>query len=230
VAAAAAEAHPTVGDSDDTYMSFALEPQGPWSTPAKVFPGWHGSDTNFAPLILPNGSLLAIWRSWEATGSRCFLATATHWRNISTYTQHHREVISVDLGTAGTEDPFLYMDAAGHFHAVFHHMYGEGTEKQWWLDTCGGHAYSRDGIEWEYSGVAWGNAEHPLGNVVRYSDGTNFSMTRRERPHLIFDGEGRPCQLTNAAQYGPGKLPGVLGDNGDASFTMVQPIRTSRPA
>ena len=67
----------------------------------------HGSDTNFAPLILKNGSLLAIWRSWEATGSRCFLATATDWREPSTYVQHHDEVISTDLGTAGTEDPFV---------------------------------------------------------------------------------------------------------------------------
>ena len=52
-----------------------------------VFPDWVGSDTNFAPLILPNGSLLAIWRSWEATGSRCFLATAADWRNASSYKQ-----------------------------------------------------------------------------------------------------------------------------------------------
>jgi hypothetical protein len=33
--------------------------------------------------------------------------------------------------------------------------------------------------------------------------------------------------MENAAQYGQGKLPGTLGDNGDASFTctMVQPIQ-----
>jgi len=62
---------------------------------------------------------------------------------------------------------------------------------------------------------------------VVYTDGTNFSMTRRERPHFIFNGAGQPTHLTNAAQYGPGKLPGTLGDNGDASFTMVQPIRTA---
>ena len=213
------------GDADPTYMSFARAPHGPWSTPQAIFPDWKGSDTNFAPLILEDGSLLGLWRSWEATGSRVFLATAPDWRNVSSYVQHHDEVISVDLGTAGTEDPFLYRDDAGHFHAVFHHMFGEGTSTQWWLDTCGGHAFSRDGLTWEYSGVAWGNAEHPHGNAVHFTDGSKFSFTRRERPHLIFGSDGAPSLLTSAAQYGPGKLPGALGDNGDASYTMVQPIQ-----
>ena len=222
----AAKRRRLMGDADDTYMSWAPKPEGPWSTPQKVFPHYHGSDTNFAPLILPNGSMLAIWRSWDDNGSRCHLARAADWKNVSTYVQDHAEVISTDLGAMGTEDPFLYTDADGHFHAVFHHMNGEGTQDQWWLDTCGGHAFSRDGAEWTYSGVAWGNAEHPHGNAVQYTDGTSFSFTRRERPHLIFDGAGQPTHLTNAAQYGPGKLPGELGDNGDASYTMVQPIRT----
>ena len=215
------------GNASPTYMSYAMAPQGPWSEPQAIFPGWHGSDTNFAPLILRNGSLLALWREWGAMGSRIFLARAADWRNVSTYVQSHDEIISTDLGTAGTEDPFLYMDENGAFHAIFHHMYGEGTEKTWWLDTCGGHAFSRDGLRWEYSGVAWGNAEHPHLNKVTYTDGSTFSFTRRERPHLIFNRDGSPALLTNAAQYGLGKNPRPAGaDNGDASFTMVQPIQS----
>lgn len=80
-------------------------------------------------------------------------------------------------------------------------------------------------VRWQ--GVAWGNAQHPRGNTVAFTDGTNFSFTRRERPHLVFNHEGAPALLTNAAQYGHGKLPGTIGDNGDASYTMVQPIRAS---
>ena len=213
-----------VGDSDPTWMSYASSPDGPWSEPKRVFADWHGSDTNFAPLILRNGSLLAIWRSWEATGSRCFLATAADWRDPATYAQRHEEVISTDLGTAGTEDPFVYQDAGGHFHAVFHHMYGEGTRTQWWLDTDGGHAFSRDGVKWTYSGVAWGNAEHPRETPVAFSDGGAFTFTRLERPHLVFDADGAPTHLLNAAQYGPGKDPGTAGDNGDATYTLVRPI------
>ena len=40
---------------------------------------------------------------------------------------------------------FLYVDDDGYYHAVFHHMYGTGTEHQWWLDATGGHAFSKDG-------------------------------------------------------------------------------------
>ena len=96
-----------------------------------------------------------------------------------TYVQHHREIISTDLGTAGTEDPFVYLDAAGHFHAIFHHMYGQGTATQWWLDTDGGHAFSRDGLEWTYGGVAWGDPQHPRGQAVHFTDGGSFAFTRR---------------------------------------------------
>ena len=213
------------GDSSPTWMSYAPTPYGPWSVPAHIFPKWVGSDTNFAPLILPNGSLVGLWRSWEATGSRVFTVTASSWREPDTYIQHHHEVISTDLGTAGTEDPFVYLDGDGHFHAIFHHMYGEGTSTQWWLDTDGGHAFSHDGLEWTYSGVAWGNAQHPRGQAVNFTDGTSFAFTRRERPHFIFDAAGNPAYLTNAAQYGPGKLPAVKpADNGDASYTLIQPI------
>ena len=54
------------------------------------------------------------------------------------------------------------MDADGHYHAVFHHMYGTGTKTQWWLDATGGHAFSRDGFEWVYTGVAWCVARHSI--------------------------------------------------------------------
>ena len=40
---------------------------------------------------------------------------------------------------------FLYVDDDGYYHAVFHHMYGTGTEDQWWLDATGGHAFSKNG-------------------------------------------------------------------------------------
>ena len=50
-------------------------------------------------------------------GSRQYLATASDWRDLSTYTQHHTELFP-DLGAAGTEDQFVYMDSDGNYHAV----------------------------------------------------------------------------------------------------------------
>ena len=62
-----------------------------------------GSDTNFAPLILPNGSFVGMWRHWGGGngGSRMFLATGADWKDPSSYTQHHTELFP-DLGSCGT--------------------------------------------------------------------------------------------------------------------------------
>merc|ERR1711988_294945 len=50
-----------VRDTSPSWMSWANRPEGPWSTPQQLFPDYVGSDTNFAPVIFSNGSLLAIW-------------------------------------------------------------------------------------------------------------------------------------------------------------------------
>mmetsp|Transcript_5327 Transcript_5327/g.7850 ORF Transcript_5327/g.7850 Transcript_5327/m.7850 type:complete len:494 (+) Transcript_5327:157-1638(+) len=212
-------------DTDPSYMSYSINPEGPWSDPQIVFPDYVGTDTNFAPVIFPNGTLLAIWRTWkDYRGSRCHIAIGDNWKDTSTYKQYMFELFP-DLGPAGTEDPFLYLDKEGNVHAIFHHMYGQNTQTQWWLLAEGGHAFSRDGVEWTYTGVAWGDPfARKLGDVVKYKDGSTFRFTRRERPHFILDDEGYPTHLITAAQYGTGKIPTEVGDNGDASYTLIQEI------
>jgi hypothetical protein len=270
-------------DSSPTWMSYAAAPEGPWSEPQQVFPGWHGSDTNFAPLILQNGSLLGLWRSWEATGSRVFLASAPDWRNVSSYVQHHEEVVSVGLGTAGTEDPFLYLDegggcvgevhsctdsaksshGGGHFlrsqvpcglppyvrrghghRVVARHVWRarlldgrgalgvrrRGVGQREPPEGPGGAPASAGNLPYRTVGTNRFNSTHPPGAPsliwqVHFSDGSDFVFTRRERPHLLFDEAGAPTFLASAAQYGTGEDPGTTGDNGDASYTMLQPIR-----
>jgi hypothetical protein len=160
------------------------------------------------------------------------LATATDWKNMSSYTRHKVELF-LDLGAAGTEDQFVYMDDDGNYHAVFHHMYGTGTKTQWWLDATGGHAFSRNGWEWTYTGVSWGNAtsryntKEGQGAFITFSDGTTTRFTRLERPHLIFKTNqmvGDPIFLTNSAQYGNSTNPEGASANGDACYTLVRPI------
>lgn len=215
-------------------MSFAANPNGPWSTPEKIFADYNGGDTNFAPLILKNGSIVAMWRHWGGGngGSRQFLATASDWKDTSTYIQHHTELFP-DLGAAGTEDQFIYMDDDGYYHAVFHHMYGTGTETQWWLDATGGHAFSRDGWSWTYTGVAWGNATSRYntpegqGAKITFTDGSVVKFTRLERPHLAFKTNqmvGDPIYLINSAQYGNGTNPGSASHNDDACYTLIRPV------
>ena len=113
-------------------------------------------------------------------------------------------------------------------------MYGSGTKTQWWLDATGGHAFSRDGFDWTYTGVAWGDAlgryNTPAGQGadIKFDDGSTIRFTRVERPHLIFAGRqfrGDPTHLITSAQYGPGTDPGTGAHNDDACYTLIQPVR-----
>ena len=94
-----------VEGGSDSYISYTSDPYGNWSAPKKMFPDYQGGDTNFAPVILSNGSVVAMWRHWGGGngGSRMFLATAKDWKDPASYVQHQVELFP-DLGAAGTED------------------------------------------------------------------------------------------------------------------------------
>lgn len=101
------------------------------------------------------------------------------------------------------------------------------------LDATGGHAFSRDGWTWTYTGVAWGNATaryntpQGQGATVHFTDGSMEKFTRLERPHLIFKTNlmvGDPIFLVNSAQYGNGTNPGTGSHNDDACLTLIQPV------
>ena len=91
-----------------------------------------GSDTNMAPLIFPNGSLHAMWRSFAPTpshdwfGSKLHLLSAARWDDPATYTAHSENVfpsLSDPTGTNGAEDPFMWRSPSdGVFHVVLHNM------------------------------------------------------------------------------------------------------------
>ena len=86
----------------DTYMVHSKSPFGPWSEPVRVLRAntskWAGRevliDTNLAVTIMPDNSVVGIWRKCENTiGTVCesecctfpHLLTATDWRDPSTY-------------------------------------------------------------------------------------------------------------------------------------------------
>ena len=118
-----------------------------------------------------------------------------------------------------------------------HPRYGTGTLDQWWLDATGGHAFSTNGWDWTYTGVAWGdamaryNTADGQGAVVEFEGKGTFTFTRLERPHLLFangDGsqlQGDPTHLICAAQYGNGTDPGTGALNDDATYTIVIPVQ-----
>ena len=100
---------------------------------------------------------------------------------------------------------FLYADARGAYHALFHQMYQ--------CDTCTAHAFSTDGTSWTYPGTAADATAH-------YRDGSSETYGHCERPHMIFAKDGvTPVALTNGV-----KIQGLTND--DQSFTLLRPLRT----
>eukprot|EP01084_Bolivina_argentea_P270673 460311_1 len=180
---------------------------GPWYRTV-IFPERSPSfpDTNLAGVILNNGSFVGFLRLWT-TGSEIHLVTSNNWKNGSDYIQHS-QILFPQLVPALAEDPFLWLDCNGGYHAIFHNMSPDDLQT-----LCGGHAYSADGVNWIYGGSAFGN-------TVQFTDNTDFTFSRRERPHLVFgDDKCTPIALTNGAQYG--------GQYGDATYTLLQPVKSS---
>jgi len=155
--------------------------------------------TNPSAYVFDNGTALLAYRYNDADGNeRIGLARATHWSG--TYSIVHQPLFSESW--AVDEDPYIWRDTRGNFHMLTHHFHPQG----------GFHAFSRDGLDWTYGGLAY--------NVtVEWDDGTKMDMKRRERPELVFDSKGVPLLLFNGVEPNPTLL--------DFSFGMVQPIKTT---
>ena len=101
------------------------------------------------------------------------------------------------------EDPFLYTDARGHFHIIYH-TYGTLQQPNTTSAnaTCArpsvsAHVYSEDGFDWH---VGW---TPPYTSQVKFDDGETQVLATRERPKLFFsraaDGELQMTHLITGA-------------------------------
>jgi hypothetical protein len=174
-------AGPAIEVSPPTYMAYSktVDPRGEWSTPAEILMPKPQMDINAAPVILPDGSVVGLWRDHHPSKkySTPHLFHATNWSDPKTYTYSSEPVFSTKDVKGPIEDMFLYRDKRGGFHCLFHLMYG--------CDNCGSHAFSTDGARWTYTGVAYTS-------LTKYTDGSTVEYPYCERPHLIFDHTGDP--------------------------------------
>ena len=197
-----------------TFMTTASKPEGPWAKHHQLVIGledWHTRDANLAAVILENGSLVGLFRASPpgSGGSRIHLATAVKYSDPSTWTLHEADLFApLASGEPFTaEDPFVYRDAKGRFHAIFHQFAG-CVDAGATIPACGSHAYSADGKAWTYGGVAFNR-------TVQFTDGSSFDFNRRERPHLVFAKDGTtPLALSSGVTY----------DGVGHAYTLVQPI------
>ena len=145
-------------------------------------------------------------------GQACFSVphpvVASDWKTVSTYRYSINTIAGAALPVAkkqlrwlfgseytvtqaakGIEDPMVYKDANGVYHAIFHDMFekcsGAGCKAP--RDNVA-HAYSTDGISWIYTGAAL-----PLVNQgenympeVSFTDGTKMGLAC-ERPQFVVE-------------------------------------------
>ena len=190
-----------------------------WSKPQLVLERTPQMDTNFAAVINKDGSLIGLWRDHHLSAgvkgkSTMHLAQATNWKHPSTYTHSMNDLLFGDNGIenpGGVEDPFIYVDSRGNYHALFHMLYPSHPYSN------GGHAYSQNGLNWTWTGQAYD------GNVT-YTDGSRI-VANGDRPHLLFDESGKiPVALTTSASTGWG-APGMEIDQ---TFTLLRPLRKTK--
>ena len=182
-------------------MAVAPGPAGPWDSfeIPQLSVSW---DWNFAIAIRGDGSAVGLIRAgmvWRAPPG--MWANASAWEPVGGVPEGPQ--LPDD---SNVEDPMVWIDAKGRLHAVFHNMEPNTGE----VAYCGVHAFSESGEAWTSGGWAFGAN-------VNFTDGSSFTFSRRERPHLLFNGDGSLRALSNGVQYGG-------GGQGDGIFTLVQPI------
>lgn len=185
-----------------TRMSYARAPQGPWTTPVLV-PAPTQGDTNLACIIRKNGSLVCLGRPGLG------MMNAPDWRNVSSYKWH-------DIHYGQGEDPMMWQDVTSDGGEVLHAV----THGGGWGQPFGYHYFSVDG------GFTWsGTGKKVYENVVELASGGSKILSRRERPHVVLNAQGKllgltngvteawPCTLQEEPDRPPCKHPVVPGHN-----------------
>ena len=184
-----------------------------WSEPEIIFHNGNAVDvdTNFAATILKNGSLVGLLRD-SPDASIIYLVTASNWKDPNTYIMHDNKPLFPQLIQWYAEDPSIWIDCNGNFHGLFHNLQTDGNDIN---NIVGAHAFSKDGINWIWSGFSYGPN-------VEFTDGTTMNFHSLERPHIILDGNDG-CSvvgLTNGAFPGDGNT----GYINDQVYTLLQPV------
>ncbi|KAF2819800.1 hypothetical protein CC86DRAFT_449825 [Ophiobolus disseminans] len=120
-----------------------------------------------------------------------------------------------DYSRTWAEDPFVWRDKRGHWHALAHWMIDIVEKNGTKYPRVGAHMYARtlEG-EWTFK------LQEAFNSTVTFTDGSVETFNRRERPKLFFsdDGELTPLYLVSGVQ--------ALGST-TTSYTLIQPVGTA---
>lgn len=156
-------------------------PNGPWEiydTPG-VF-----SKTNPGPLLWPNGTLSMYYRASAHNVGPCS-SESIGFAQCQSLLGNCTDIKN-PLFLHTSEDPSVFIDHRGNFHMLTNALPGGCKPKK----VAGGHAWSRDGWNWSEPRVGAFNT------TVIFTDGSNMTCSRRERPQMMLDNQGKPSFLS----------------------------------
>ena len=197
------------------YVHHAASLAGPWLRENFPNPPAGGNDSdigwgndNPSLYIYPNGTVLMLTRRYQPPKlgaephDTIWLVTAPSWKGPYRFVSDTPVLMDRATGQPtreNMEDPCLWRNARGHFHALFH--FGHR------------HAWSADGLHWS------------VGNTSVWDTTVGDTLQKdAERPRIWIDpATGSPGLLFTACRDNNDKKGGGPGDL-DRSFTVVQPI------
>jgi len=186
------------GGSTSNTIHISNSPSGPWKGLPDVQTSTNGPRVgcnNPAPAFHVNGTLYLLCNSATLYATDDVL-TKGSWRLITHVTIPSKWGPGTDLGKyLRVEDPYLFLDAQMNWHLLYHYYdYRCGIPKnpnQTDPMLVSGHAYSKDGLNWEFS------LTPPYNAWVDFTDGSRQYFATFERPHLLFDSKRNPTHLVN---------------------------------
>ena len=191
----------------------------PWTFDGDNPAPWIDSKTGAIRVLYRTDSDSAAWvkdhaKPQPTLASLVGIATAPSWRGPYTIaaSKFGGPISAADYPWEENEDPFLWRNARGEWHALFHaNTWGDSRNQIFPVaGHAGRHAFSADGERWSFSRTPAFNG------TVQWSNGSSIKAARRERPFLIFDDETHaPTHLFTGVQ--------VYADD-DATFNLVQEI------
>ena len=165
--------HGTPASNGQIVLSWARDPvAGPWAhrvilppTPEVDPAAWNCHHNNPSAILnKTDGSVLLMYHgsrcSGGSGGEQLGLAHAAHWNDTTYVKRPGGAIVTPANGTGDHEDPFMWVDKRGRFHAMTHN---QGKRNRCGGDvaghTCGAHLFSRDSYTWSVSRSAVYGAE-----------------------------------------------------------------------
>lgn len=172
---------------------------GPWKRVGVVLAGddgpeWDADRTNPSAYANADGTIHLMYRGCGVAcggGEYMGLAIAPHWNcsvDVVDGCRYERQSVGSPLWGLMAEDPFIFKDRRGGWHAVMHSIEPNGgfgcNNVTWRHCDVGGHAFSHDGLRWTLSDTT------PFTTNVTWVDGAAETLNRRERPQLVIAADG----------------------------------------